>query len=100
VEMKHNKGLQEDDIKKLHTTVPEQLTDQELLFSTISPTDLVRKHSGGWDKENPKCLFYGKEYRFRTFTVQCHMTSQVRGTGKHKCEVVVSTWRARKMRVP
>ena len=34
--MMHNKGLQEDDIQKLHTTAPEQLTDQELLLSTIS----------------------------------------------------------------
>ena len=31
-----NKGLQEDDIQKLHTTSPDQLTDQELLLSTIS----------------------------------------------------------------
>ncbi len=52
--MMHNKGLQEDDIQKLHTTAPEQLTDQELLLSTISASDLVRKHSGGWDKEHPK----------------------------------------------
>ena len=44
------KGLQEDDIQNLHTTEPEQLTDQELLLSTISGTDLVRKHSVGWDK--------------------------------------------------
>jgi hypothetical protein len=49
--MMHKKGLQEDDIQKLHTTAPEQLTDQELLLSTISVLDLVRKHSGGWDKE-------------------------------------------------
>jgi hypothetical protein len=49
--MMHNKGLQEDDIRKLHTTAPEQLTDQELLLSTISALDLARKHSGGWDKE-------------------------------------------------
>ena len=56
-EMMRNKGLQEDDIQKLHTTAPEQLTDQELLLSTISAADLVRKHSGGWDKEYPKCTF-------------------------------------------
>ncbi len=43
-----NKVLQEDDIQKLHTTAPDQLTDQELLLSTISVTDLARKHSGGW----------------------------------------------------
>jgi hypothetical protein len=60
-EMMWNKGLQEDDIQKLHTTAPEQLTDQELLLSTISAADLVRKHSGGWDKEHPKCLFSGKD---------------------------------------
>jgi hypothetical protein len=84
--MMHKKGLQEDDIQKFHTTVPEQLTDQELLLSTISATDLVRKNSGGWVKEHPKCLFCNKVYRFRTFTVQCHMTSQVTGSGKHKSE--------------
>ncbi len=87
--MMRNKVLREDDIQKLHTTAPEQLTDQELLLSTISATDLARKRSGGWDKEHPKCLFCGKAYRFRTFTVQCHMTSQVTGSGKHKREAVV-----------
>ena len=66
--MMRNKGLQEDDIQKFHTTAPEQLTDQELL-STISAVDLARKHSGGWDKEHPKCLFCGKTYRHRTFSV-------------------------------
>jgi len=49
-EMMRNKVLREDDIQKLHTTAPEQLTDQELLLSTISAADLARKHSGGWDK--------------------------------------------------
>ncbi len=44
-EMMRNKSLQEDDIQKLHTTAPEQLTDQELLLSTISAADLARKHS-------------------------------------------------------
>ena len=87
--MIRNKGLQEDDIQNLHTTVPEVLTDQELLLSTISVSDLPGKHSGDWDKEHPKCLFSGKTYRFRTFTVQCHMTSQVTGSGKHKCETTV-----------
>ena len=57
--MMRNKVLREDDIQKLHTTAPEQLTDQELLLSTISAADLARKHSGGWDKEHPKCLFCG-----------------------------------------
>ena len=84
-----NKVLQEDDIQKIHTTAPEQLTDQELLLSTISATDLVRKHSDGWDNEHPKCLFCGKAYSHRTFTVQCHMTSQVTVSGKHKCEEAV-----------
>ncbi len=83
-EMMRNKGLQEDDIQKLHTTAPQQLTDHELFLSKISAADLARKHSGGWDKEHPKCLFYGKAYRFRTFTVQCHMTSQVTDSGKHE----------------
>ena len=87
--MMRNKVLQEHDIQKFHTTAPEQLTDQELLLSTISVADLVRKHSGGWDKEHPKCLFCGKAYRFRTFTVQCHMTSQVTVSGKHKRETAV-----------
>jgi hypothetical protein len=81
--------LASDDIQKLHTTAPEQLTDQELLLSTISASDLARKHSGGWDKEHPKCLFCGKAHRFRTFTVQCHMTSQITGSGKHKREGAV-----------
>jgi hypothetical protein len=48
--MMHNKGLQEDDIQKLHKTATEPLTDQELLLSTISSLDLSRKHSGGWTK--------------------------------------------------
>jgi hypothetical protein len=49
----NNEGLQEDDIQNLQTTPHEQLTDQELLLSTISTVDLPRKHSGVWDKENP-----------------------------------------------
>ena len=57
LEMIRNNGLQEDDIQKIHTTAPEELTDQELLLSTISEADLSRKHSGSWDKEHPKCLF-------------------------------------------
>jgi hypothetical protein len=89
VHLPPRKPLQEDDIQKLHTSVPDQLTDQELLLSTISAADLDRKHSGGWDKEHPKCLFCGKAYRFRTFTVQCHMTSQVTVSGKHKSESTV-----------
>ncbi len=40
-----NKGLQEDDIQKLHTTAPEQLTDQELLLRTISAADLVSQET-------------------------------------------------------
>jgi hypothetical protein len=48
--MMQNKGLQEDDIQKLHKTATEQLTDQELLLSTISSLDLSRKHYGGWTK--------------------------------------------------
>ena len=94
--MMRNKVLREDDIQKLHTTAPEQLTDQELLLSTISAADLARKHSGGWDKEHPKCLFCGKAYRFRTFTVQCHMTSQVTGSGKHKREAAVCSMESTK----
>ncbi len=68
-------NLKEDDIQKLHTTAPEQLPDQKLLLSTMSEADLARKHSGGWDKEHPRCLlFCYKGYRHRTFTAQCHMT--------------------------
>ena len=62
-EMIRNKGLQEDDIQKIHTSAPEQLTDQELLLSSISESDLVRKHSSGWDKEYPKCTFCSKTLR-------------------------------------
>ena len=29
-----------------------------------------------------KCLFCGEGYRFRTFATQCHMTSQIKGSGK------------------
>ena len=94
--VKRQSNLKEDEIQKLHTTAPEQLTDQELLLSTISATDLVRKHSGGWDKEHPKCLFCSKAYRHRTFTVQCHMTSQVTVSGKHKCETVVCSMESTK----
>ena len=46
------KGIREDDIQKLHTTEPESMTDQELLLSTISATDLARKHYVGWDKDS------------------------------------------------
>ncbi len=95
-EMMHDKGLQEDDIQKFHTTVPEQLTDQELLLSTISAPDLVRKHSDGWDKDHPKCLFCDKRYRFRPWTFQCHMTSQTTGSGKHKRESAVCSMESTK----
>ena len=82
--------VKEDDIQKHHTTAPEQLNDQELLLRTISAADLARKRSVGWDKEHPKCLlFCCKTYRHRTFTVQCQMTSQVTGSGKHKREAAV-----------
>ena len=94
--MMRNKGLQEDDIQKLHTTAPGQLTDQEVLLSSISVTDLVRKHSVGWDKEYPKCTFCSKDLRFRTFTVHCHMTSQIIGSGKHKREEAVCSMESTK----
>ena len=90
------KGLQEDDIQNFHTTTPDQLTDQELLLGTISVSDLVRKHSVGWDKEYPKCPFYSKSLRFRTFTVQCHMTSQITDSGKHKRDEVVYIMESKK----
>ncbi len=44
-----SKGLEEGDIQKLHTTPPEQLTDEELLLSTFCVDDLQRKSSAGWD---------------------------------------------------
>ncbi len=37
-----SKGLEEDDIQKLYTTAPEQLTDEELLLSTFCVDDLQR----------------------------------------------------------
>ncbi len=70
------------DSHSLNTTAPEHLTDDELLLSTFRAEDLVRKHSGGWDNDHPKCRFCGKGYRFRTFATQCHMTSQIKGSGK------------------
>jgi hypothetical protein len=94
--MIQNKGLQEDDIQKLHTTVPEELTDQELLLSTISAADLDRKHSDGWDKDHPKCLFCDKTYRFSSLTFQCHMTSETTGSGKHKREAAVCSMESTK----
>jgi hypothetical protein len=81
-EMPRKKGLEEAEIQKLHTTAPEHLTDDELLLSTFCAEDLARKHSGGWDNDHPKCRFCGKGYRFRTFATQCHMTSQIKGSGK------------------
>ena len=80
--MPRKKGLEEAEIQKLHTTAPEHLTDDELLLSTFCAEDLARKHSGGWDNDHPKCRFCGKGYRFRTFATQCHMTSQIKGSGK------------------
>ncbi len=35
-------------------------------------------------------------YRFRTFTVQCHMTSQITGSGKHKRESSVCSMESTK----
>ena len=80
--MPRNKGLVETEIQKLHTTTPEHLTDDELLLSAFCAGDLDRKHSGGWDNDHPKCLFCGKGYKFRTFATQCHMTFQIKGSGK------------------
>jgi hypothetical protein len=50
-EIPRKKGLEEEEIQKLHTTAPEHLTDEELLLSTFFAEDLVRKHSGGWDND-------------------------------------------------
>ena len=46
LEMMRNKGLQEDDIQKLHTTAPEQLTDQELLRGGASAQFLRQTFPG------------------------------------------------------
>ncbi len=90
------KGLHEDHIQNLHKTTPEQLTNQDLLLSTISEEELVRKHFGGWVKEYPKCFFCSKVLRFKTFTVQCHMTSQITDSGKHKCKTTVCEFENKK----
>ena len=92
------KFLHEADTQKIHTTTPEQLTDQELFLTAICVTELVRKHSShsGWDKVNPKCFFWSKVKRFRTFTVQWHITSQITVSGKHKCETVVCEFEIKK----
>jgi len=45
-----SKGLEEGDIQKFHTTPSDQLTDEELLFSTFCVDDLKRKSSSVWDK--------------------------------------------------
>jgi hypothetical protein len=76
------KGLEEAEIQNLHTITPEHLTDHELLLSTCCAKELARKHSGGWDNDHPRCHFCGKGYRFRTFSTQCHMTSQIQGSGQ------------------
>jgi hypothetical protein len=55
--MSRKKGLEEAEIQKLHTTVPEHLTDDELLLSTFCAEDLAaRKHSGGWDNDLSKVV--------------------------------------------
>jgi hypothetical protein len=45
-EIPRTEGLEEVEIQKLDTTVPEHLTDDELLLSTFCVEDLDRKHSG------------------------------------------------------
>ncbi len=52
--------------------------------------------TGGWDKEYPKCTFCSKALRLRTFTVQCHMTSQIIGSGKHKRETALCSMESKK----
>jgi hypothetical protein len=92
-----SKGLEEGDIQKLHTTPPEQLTDEELLLSTFCVDDLQRKSSAAWDKQHPKCLFCRKPYRYRTFQVQCHMTSRIKGnTGSQGRVVEVCSMESKK----
>ena len=92
-----SKGLEEGDIQKLHTTPPEQLTDEELLLSTFCVDDLQRKSSAAWDKQHPKCLFCRKPYRYRTFQVQYHMTSRIKGnTGSQGRVVEVCSMESKK----
>ena len=92
-----SKGLEEGDKQKLHTTPPEQLTDEELLLSTFCVDDLQRKSSAVWDKQHPKCLFCRKPYRYRTFQVQCHMTSRIKGnTGSQGRVVEVCSMESKK----
>ncbi len=81
--------LNNKQIQKLHTTAPDQLTDRELLLSSISVSDLDRKHSGGWDKEYPKCTFGSKAF-------QWHMTSQITDRGKHQSETAVCNMERKK----
>ena len=71
-EMPRKRGLEEAEIQKLHTTAPEHLTDDELLLSTFCAEDLVRKHSGGWDNDHPKCRFCDKRKQVQDF---CHPVS-------------------------
>jgi hypothetical protein len=54
--------LEEEEIQKIHTTVPEHLVDDELLLSAFCAEDLVRRHSGGWDNDHPNCLFFSKPH--------------------------------------
>ena len=93
-----SKGLEEGDIQKLQTPAPEQLTDEELLFSTFCVVDdLQRKISATWDNQHPKCLFWRKPYRYRTFQVQCHMTSRIKGnTGSQGRVVEVCSMESKK----
>ena len=87
-------NLKEDDMQKLHTTAPEQLTDQELLLSTISAADLPRKHSDGWDKEHPKCLFCSKA---DFYSPSSHDLSGNRPVVNISVRQQFEAWRARKM---
>ena len=95
--MRASKVLEEDDIKKLHTTPPEQLTDEEILLSTFCVDDLQRKSSAVWQKQHPKSLFCRKPYRYRTFQVQCHMTYRIKGnTGSQGRIVEVCSMESKK----
>jgi hypothetical protein len=49
--MQRKQGLEEAEIQKIHTTVPEHLTDDKLLLSTLCAECLARKQSGGWDND-------------------------------------------------
>jgi len=67
------------------TTVPEHLVDDELLLSTFCAEDLVRRHSGGWDKIIPSVSSSPNHTQGQDFfspVSMSHMTSRIKDSGK------------------